>query len=493
METRPCAYLQTAPGNEERPYSLRHRKRPWVTHQKLVALSFLGDAAVVFAALMIAYLTRFETTVRGVGVSDDVVDFQSYCGHVLFGGLLFVTLLANFRAHDPRNFLAIGNTVMTLVKSSALWLVLFLGITLVLKIDPPISRLYCGIGFIYALGGLLLWRCWLYSVLRRDSYADMLRQKILFLGWSEESGHSWKRMQAGCSHQMKPLGVVLPPDPGLAPPADVPVLGSYGSLRAIIRGSGCDVLMVVDGCLTREQALETAETCGREFIDFKMVPHCFQILISTLQLEQVCGMPVLGVGRMPLHHAFNNLAKRTMDILGSLMGLAVFSPLMAFAAVLVYLESPGPVIYRQRRIGLNGKPFDMFKIRSMKLNAEKAGSPGWTVKDDPRRLKIGVLLREWNIDELPQFWNVLTGDMSLVGPRPERPELIEDFKEEIPHYNVRHNIKPGVTGWAQVNGLRGDTSLRERVKFDLEYIEKWNFAFDLRIMFLTFFKRSGAC
>ncbi len=202
---------------------------------------------------------------------------------------------------------------------------------------------------------------------------------------------------------------------------------------------------------------------------------------------------MLGIGKMPLHHAFNDIAKRALDIVGAIVGLIVFAPVMAVFAALVYLESPGSVIYFQRRIGLNGKPFDILKIRSMKPDAEADGAPGWTVKDDPRRLKVGAFMRKWNIDELPQFWNVLMGEMSLVGPRPERPELIEGFKEEIPHYNVRHNIKPGLTGWAQVNGLRGDTSLRERIKFDLDYIENWHFFFDLKIMVMTLFNRNGAC
>jgi len=180
-------------------------------------------------------------------------------------------------------------------------------------------------------------------------------------------------------------------------------------------------------------------------------------------------------------------------VLGALVGLVLFAPVITVFCLAVWMESRGPVFYRQRRIGLNGRPFEIYKIRSMRLDAEAAGSPGWTVKDDPRRLKIGSFMREWNIDELPQFFNVLCGEMSLVGPRPERPELIENFKEEIPHYNVRHNIKPGVTGWAQVNGLRGDTCLRERVKFDLDYIENWNFFLDLQIMVMTFFSRKGAC
>ncbi len=476
-------------------YTLRHRHRPWVAHQKLVAISFLGDSAMVLASLMLAYVIRFETEFRSVGVTDSVINIRSYCGHVLLGGALLVFLLANFRLHDPRNYLAIRKTFAIIVKTCCIWGVSFLALALVLKIEPSISRLYCAIGCFTAMAGLLSWRWILYCVLRRDTFADALRQKAVFVGWNEECDRSVKRFGDGRSHQIRVTGVIQPPGSRfeVQPPADVPVLGSYEGLRPILRSSGADVVMVVDGVLNRHQMLELAETCGREFIDFKLIPSCFQILVSTLQLESFHGMPVLGIGKMPLHHAFNNAAKRSVDIIGSLIGMFVFAPVMAVFATMVYLESPGPVIYRQRRIGLNGKPFHILKIRSMKLDAEAAGVPGWTVKDDPRRLRVGAFMRAWNIDELPQFWNVLRGDMSLVGPRPERPELIENFKEEIPHYNVRHNIKPGVTGWAQVNGLRGDTCLRERVKFDLDYIENWNFALDFQIMLMTFFKRRGAC
>jgi lipopolysaccharide/colanic/teichoic acid biosynthesis glycosyltransferase len=167
-------------------------------------------------------------------------------------------------------------------------------------------------------------------------------------------------------------------------------------------------------------------------------------------------------------------------------------PLIAVFGTILYLESPGPIFYRQRRSGRNGKPFDMLKIRSMRLDAERDGKAGWSTKDDPRRLRIGKLMRKWNIDETPQFWNVLKGDMSLVGPRPERPELIHNFKHEIPHYNARHTVKPGMTGWAQVNGLRGDTDLTERITYDLYYVEHWNLLFDLQTMLRTFFKHKNA-
>jgi exopolysaccharide biosynthesis polyprenyl glycosylphosphotransferase len=466
-----------------------------VTHQKLVAISFVGDAAMVLIGLMLAYLIRFETGIREVGVTDAVIDIKSYCGHVLVGSALLIFLLTNFRLHDPRNYLAIRKTIGIIVKTCLIWGVTFLALALVLKIDPPISRMFCAIGCACAMSGLLTWRWILYCVLRRDSFANSLRQKAVFVGWNDECDRAVRRFSDGRSHQISVCGVITPPGAGLdmSPPGEIPVLGSYEGLRPILRASGADLVMVVDGTLNRDQMLDLAETCGREFIDFKLIPSCFQILVSGLQLESFHGMPVLGIGKMPLHHAFNNAGKRAVDIVGSLIGMVVLAPVMAAFATMVYLESPGSVIYRQRRIGLNGRPFYILKIRSMKLDAEAAGIPGWTVKDDPRRLKVGAFMREWNIDELPQFWNVLRGDMSLVGPRPERPELIESFKEDIPHYNVRHNIKPGVTGWAQVNGLRGDTCLRERVKFDLDYIENWNFILDFQIMLMTLYKRRGAC
>lgn len=476
-------------------YSLRHRHRPWVVHQRLVMSSFIGDATVVLISMMLAYLFRFETGLREMGVMDSVIDLRSYCGHVLLGSALLIFLLANFRLHDPRNFLAIRKTLGIIFKTCIIWSFSFLAIALMLKIEPPISRFYCALGGLTAMACLMGWRWVFYCILRRDSFANTLRQKAVFVGWNDECDRAVKRFGDGRSHQISVVGVITPPGgkTDIAPPKDIPVLGSYEGLRPILRSSGADIVMVVDNVLQRHEMLDLAETCGREFIDFKLVPSCFQILVSSLQLESFHGMPVLGVGKMPLHHAFNNAIKRSVDIVGALIGMVVFAPVMAVFALLVYLESPGSVIYRQRRIGLNGRPFDILKIRSMKLDAESAGIPGWTVKDDPRRLKVGAFMRQWNIDELPQFINVLRGEMSLVGPRPERPELIEGFKEKIPHYNVRHNIKPGVTGWAQVNGLRGDTCLRERVKFDLDYIENWNFILDIQIMFMTLYKRGGAC
>ncbi|MEM7386987.1 MAG: sugar transferase [Verrucomicrobiota bacterium] len=188
----------------------------------------------------------------------------------------------------------------------------------------------------------------------------------------------------------------------------------------------------------------------------------------------------------------NGSLKRLVDIVGGLAGLVISAPLMAVCAAIIYRESPGAVVYKQIRTGRDGQDFTIFKLRTMRLDAETDGKVGWTVENDPRRLKIGEFMRSYNIDEVPQFWNVLKGDMSLVGPRPERPEHIVRLRDEIPQYDERHAVKPGLTGWAQVNGWRGNTDLNERVKCDLDYIENASIVWDLKIMVKTFFNRQNA-
>jgi exopolysaccharide biosynthesis polyprenyl glycosylphosphotransferase len=197
------------------------------------------------------------------------------------------------------------------------------------------------------------------------------------------------------------------------------------------------------------------------------------------------------VSELPLNHILNRLFKRVIDIVGAMVGLLLAMPLIAIFGALVYRESPGSIFYRQERTGRNGRNFQMFKIRSMGMDAEEAGAQ-WAKENDPRRLQIGAFMRKWNIDEVPQFWNVLKGDMSLVGPRPERPELILQFKDQVPHYHARHTCLPGMTGWAQVHGWRGNTSLEERIRYDIWYVENWSLGLDFRIMMMTFLRQKNA-
>jgi exopolysaccharide biosynthesis polyprenyl glycosylphosphotransferase len=200
------------------------------------------------------------------------------------------------------------------------------------------------------------------------------------------------------------------------------------------------------------------------------------------------GLPVINIRYVPLTNTLNWVSKRIVDIVGSLLGLIVFSPFMIFAAVGIKMSSPGPLIFKQERVGLHNRTFQMYKFRTMEVQQETDEKKAWTVKDDPRVTRIGRLLRRTSIDEMPQLINILRGDMSLVGPRPERPLFVEKFKEEIPRYMIKHQVRPGLTGWAQINGYRGDTSIRRRIDYDIYYIENWTMGMDIKIMFLTVFK-----
>jgi exopolysaccharide biosynthesis polyprenyl glycosylphosphotransferase len=227
-------------------------------------------------------------------------------------------------------------------------------------------------------------------------------------------------------------------------------------------------------------------------IAFNFVPDLFRLLTINMEVQNVDGIPILGTAKWPLDLFWNRVAKRMEDIVGSAAGLLFSAPVIAVAALLIKITSPGPIFFKQERCGEKGRRFNIYKLRTMRIDAEDKTGPVWAVENDPRRTRIGAFLRAHNIDELPQFWNVLKGDMSLVGPRPERPHFVEQFKEDISRYMWRHFSRPGVTGWAQVNGLRGNTSISDRVNYDLYYLENWSLSLDFKIIARTFFARSNA-
>ena len=218
------------------------------------------------------------------------------------------------------------------------------------------------------------------------------------------------------------------------------------------------------------------------------MPDYHNIIPTKPYTEDLQGLPVVNIRYVPLSNTFNAMLKRIVDIFGAFVAIILFSPVMLFSCIMIKLTSPGPLIYRQTRVGLHNKPFEMYKFRSMEVQTEEKEKKAWTVKNDPRVTGFGKFMRHTSIDELPQLFNILKGDMSLVGPRPERPFFVEKFREEIPRYMVKHQVRPGLTGWAQVNGYRGDTSIRKRIDCDLYYIENWTLGLDFKILFLTFFK-----
>lgn len=216
-----------------------------------------------------------------------------------------------------------------------------------------------------------------------------------------------------------------------------------------------------------------------------IIPDFFDYLPARPYFDNFAGMPMINVRDIPLDMTGNKMAKRLFDIVFSLFAIIMISPVMLIVALGVRLTSPGPIIFRQERVGLNRRNFMMYKFRSMKMQQDGEEDTGWSTREDPRRTRFGTFIRKTSLDELPQFFNVLLGHMSVVGPRPERPYYVEQFRDEIPKYMVKHHVRPGITGWAQSNGLRGDTSIEERIKHDIFYIENWSLLFDIRIIFKT--------
>ena len=266
----------------------------------------------------------------------------------------------------------------------------------------------------------------------------------------------------------------------------VAILGNTEQLPSLINSHGIDEVIIALPEASSEEILPIISDCHRAKVATRVYPSVFQLITSDLSIGHLGGLPLLTV-RDTVLRGWRLTLKRVVDIAGSGAGLVLLSPFMLLLALLIKLDSPGRVFYAQERMGLDAKPFQMIKFRSMKEGAEDETGPIMAVKEDPRRTRLGAFIRHFSLDELPQLINVFMGEMSVVGPRPERPVFVEQFKQIIPRYVERHQEKAGMTGWAQVNGLRGDTSIVERTKYDLYYIENWSILFDLKIIIKTFF------
>ena len=267
----------------------------------------------------------------------------------------------------------------------------------------------------------------------------------------------------------------------------LPLLGTLADAPEIIRSEHIDHLYVALALDEHVKMLELIESTSREMVDVKVVPDLVQFLALRARLEDLDGVPIINIHDVPLQ-GLNAIIKRGIDLAISGAAALLLALPCALIALAIKYTSPGPIFYRQERMGLDGRPFWVYKFRSMRVDAEEVSGPIWAREDDPRCTPVGRFLRHYDFDELPQIWNVLRGDMSIVGPRPERPFFVDQFKHRFPQYMLRHKVKAGITGWAQVNGWRGNTSLEKRIEFDLYYIENWSVSLDLKIMWMTLFR-----
>ena len=268
----------------------------------------------------------------------------------------------------------------------------------------------------------------------------------------------------------------------------IAVLGPTDELEKILENNRLDEIALTLALREYYKLKRIVAICEKSGVHTKFVPDYNDIIPTRPYTEDLLGLPVVNIRHVPLTNTFNMMVKRAMDLAGSILAIIVFSPVMLFTIIAIKMTSPGPLVFTQERVGLHNKNFHMYKFRSMEVQKPNEEKGCWTVQNDPRVTKVGRVIRKLSIDELPQLFNVLKGDMSLVGPRPERPFFVEKFREEIPRYMVKHQVRPGMTGWAQIHGYRGNTSIRKRIEYDLYYIENWTVGLDIKILFLTIFR-----
>lgn len=453
----------------------------------------LIDTACFFIACLMGYFIRlgsgwFE------GAEDMVLDpdIASYFNHFIFGTLLFL-LIGTYRGlYSDIQLLRLRNAGNQILRTCILWVIVYLCITLVFRFNPAISRWFVVLTGASAVCLLILARYGYFRFLASRSHIQRIRQSIIFVGLSDPLSVLIEEIRRDPLHPYQVVGWLKTRGSSHRKSQNNSLcLGVFEDLQGVIEANQPDILILADMDIGTEETEKLMHLCVREGIEFKLGSNVFPVFGSGLKVQTISGVALLGVQELPIENWYNRALKRGVDIVGGFIGLLAASPVILLFGFLVKRESPGPMLYRQIRSGRWGQAFEILKIRSMRLDAEKHGV-GWSTPGDPRRLHIGEFMRKWNLDELPQFWNVLKGEMSLVGPRPERPELIEDFKYKIRLYNIRHGVKPGLTGWAQVNGWRGDTDLEERIRHDLYYMENWSIWLDIQILLLTLVRYKNA-
>ena len=435
----------------------------------------LTDAVAVFLAMLVSYWLRFELF---NGVKGMPFNYYVWLGVVAAALTLLVFAVAglyeSFRAvrfHVEAGRVAVLELLVALIVMAAMF-VLRLGET---------SR--WSVAFFYEVATLLLVgkRGALRMILRRYRAMGYNQKRVLLVGHGESAETYLERVTSDKRLGYQVVGYVADQSGWDA----LPYCGTYAQLEAVFQREQPDEVVVALPTEEGQWIGKIINACEKDGTKLSVVPSYVKYMPSNPQFDSVDGLPLINLRRIPLDNLGNAFFKRAVDVVCSLLLIVLTSPLMLIAAIGVKLSSPGPIIFKQERVGKDKKPFYMYKFRSMKVNSSQ--NTGWSKNVDDRKTWFGSLIRKCSVDELPQFFNVLKGDMSLIGPRPELPFFVEQFKEEIPRYMVKHQVRPGITGWAQVNGFRGDTSITKRIEFDLYYIENWSPAFDLRILLMTAF------
>jgi len=453
-------------------------------HQTVGILNRAVDACVIIAAWLGAYWLRFYLPL--IEVTKGFPDFSQYAALTPLIVILWQAVFSSARLYQSQRMLRRTHEAFQVLKAHGFAMLLFIALTYLFA-EYKYSRgvmIYFGAFGAFAL---LILRLSVRNILRSMRRKGYNTRNALIIGEGQAIETLIWKLKRFPEIGILVKGVVSPPDSTEKEIQGVPVLGFFSQIPEILKQHKPDQVLI---SLPRRHANELdgiLKLLKDETGDIQLVPDIHDYVTLGCAVEDFDGLPIVRLNDSPLD-GLGSTVKRLTDFLLVLMGLTLISPVLAIVAILVKLTSKGPIFYGQERCGLDGRSFQMWKFRSMRVDAETETGAVWAKKDDGRRTPIGAFLRATSLDELPQLWNVLKGDMSLVGPRPERPVFVQQFRGEIPHYMLRHKVKAGITGWAQVNGWRGDTSLEQRIECDLYYIRNWSYSLDLKILWMTLWK-----
>ena len=449
-------------------------------------LHIFGDGIIVACSYILAWYIKFESPFSNIQPEAGFLPMGTYFSALYFLVPAYLILYSLANLYTPQRATKMRYELYNILRANLIGIIGFYVVLFMIK-QTHFSRTMIMYFFVINVAFSTLSRVLLRKFLRYVRKRGYNLKHILLIGYSRSAegyisrinnNPQWGYVVSGILDDMVPIGTSY---------HGVKVIGEIDMLSRFLSNNEYDEITITLPLDRYDKLEELVATCEKSGVHTKFIPDYTSLFPSNPYTEEILGLPVINIRYVPLTNGVNAFVKRIMDIIGSIIAIIIFSPIMLAAAIAVRISSPGPVIFKQERIGLHGKPFMMYKFRTMEQQPEKVEKKGWTTKNDPRVTKVGRLLRKTSIDEMPQFFNILFGDMSLIGPRPERPQFVEKFKGEIPRYMVKHQVRPGLTGWAQINGYRGDTSIRKRIEYDIYYIENWSIEFDIRILFGTFF------
>ncbi len=448
------------------------------------------DAAVAVLALPFSYWLRYAVNPLHIPITGGEVPApHQYQRAAPVVALVLVAVFALTGAYRHRRGVQFVDEFFSMLGSMAVTAVVLLAaIGLYRERSFEFSRLVF-VDWVLSTGlGLAASR----YLLRRIQAARRARgigaDRALVVGWGAAAEMLVQRVRMFPDYGYRLVGVLADNVEEGADLGGVRVLGRVSDLARVVRSREVDVVFMALSDVSQERLLKLIDDCDGDRVEFRIVPSMLEIMTTQVTADQLDGIPLLRFRKGLDIDGPAQLVKRAFDVVVSALGLLVLSPLLLLIAILVKLSSPGPVLIHQERVGLHGRTFRMHKFRSMRTDAEEETGPVWASKDDPRRTWVGRILRRLSLDELPQLWNILVGEMSLVGPRAERPNFVLEFAQRLDGYNDRHRVRPGLAGWAQANDLRGQTPVEERLIYDLYYIENWSLAFDLKILLITLFR-----